>query len=35
MGLYIAKEICDKLGHQLVITSEVGQGTKIEVIFQS
>lgn len=35
MGLYIAKEICDKLGHQLVITSEVGQGTTIEVIFQS
>ena len=35
MGLYIAKEICDKLGHQLVITSEVGQGTQIEVIFQS
>ena len=35
MGLYIAKEICDKLGHQLVITSEVGKGTTIQVIFQS
>ncbi|ATP41757.1 sensor histidine kinase [Solibacillus sp. R5-41] len=35
MGLYIAKEICDKLGHQLVITSEVDQGTKIEVVFNS
>lgn len=35
MGLYIAKEICNKLGHQLLITSEVGQGTKIEVVFQS
>lgn len=35
MGLYIAKEICDKLGHQLLITSEVGKGTQIEVIFQS
>lgn len=35
MGLYIAKEICDRLGHQLLITSEVGLGTKIEVIFQS
>ncbi|MGN7477911.1 sensor histidine kinase [Solibacillus silvestris] len=35
MGLYIAKEICDKLGHQLVIESEVGQGTQVEVIFQS
>nr|WP_255731456.1 sensor histidine kinase [Solibacillus sp. MA9] len=35
MGLYIAKEICDRLGHQLVITSEVDKGTQIEVIFQS
>ena len=35
MGLYMAKEICDRLGHQLVITSEVGKGTQIEVIFQS
>jgi two-component system, OmpR family, sensor histidine kinase YxdK len=35
MGLYIAKEICNQLGHQLNITSEVGQGTTIEVIFQS
>ena len=35
MGLYIAKETCDKLGHQLFITSEVGQGTKIEVTFIS
>lgn len=35
MGLYIAKEICDKLGHQLVITSEVGKGTTIQVVFQS
>ena len=35
MGLYIAKEICDKLGHQLVITSEVGKGTTIQIVFQS
>ena len=35
MGLYIAKEICDKLVHQLTITSEVGQGTTIHVIFHS
>lgn len=34
MGLYIAKEICDKLGHELVIHSEVNKGTTIEVIFQ-
>lgn len=34
MGLYIAKEICDKLGHQLIISSKVDEGTQIEVIFQ-
>ena len=33
MGLYIAKEICDKLGHQLIISSKVDEGTQIEVIF--
>ncbi|WP_249685312.1 ATP-binding protein, partial [Bacillus velezensis] len=27
MGLCLAKEICEKLGHELVITSEVGKGT--------
>lgn len=35
MGLYIAQEICDKLGHQLVISSEVGEGTMIQIIFHS
>ncbi|MEK4627263.1 MAG: sensor histidine kinase [Solibacillus sp.] len=35
MGLYIATEICSRLGHQMHISSEVGQGTTIEVIFQS
>lgn len=34
MGLYIAKEICDKLGHELVIHSEVNSGTTVQVIFQ-
>lgn len=34
MGLYIAKEICQKLGHQLHIQSEVGKGTIIQVHFQ-
>ncbi|MBO2535141.1 sensor histidine kinase [Rummeliibacillus suwonensis] len=34
MGLYLAKEVCDKLGHQLEIESEVGQGTSIRVTFQ-
>lgn len=34
MGLYIAKEICDKLGHTFIIESEVNIGTTIQVIFQ-
>ncbi|MBK3495978.1 sensor histidine kinase [Viridibacillus sp. YIM B01967] len=33
MGLYLAQEICDKLGHQLIIESEVGKGTKMTVLF--
>ena len=34
MGLYIAHEICLKLGHQLHISSEVGEGTTVKVQFQ-
>lgn len=33
MGLYLANEICNKLGHTLQITSEVGEGTCITVTF--
>lgn len=33
MGLYLAKEICEKLGHELDITSEVGKGTIVTVTF--
>lgn len=33
MGLYLAKEICEKLGHELIITSEVGKGTIVTVTF--
>ncbi|MGE7915266.1 sensor histidine kinase [Lysinibacillus xylanilyticus] len=33
MGLYLAKEICEKLGHELKITSEVGKGTIVTVTF--
>lgn len=33
MGLYLAKEICGKLGHELKIESEVGKGTKVSVTF--
>ena len=33
MGLYLANEICEKLGHELDITSEVGKGTIVTVTF--
>ncbi|KOF10096.1 histidine kinase [Planococcus glaciei] len=33
MGLYLAKEVCDKLGHKLTISSERGQGTAVSVSF--
>lgn len=33
MGLYLAKEICGKLGHELSISSVQGQGTTISVLF--
>nr|WP_276563086.1 sensor histidine kinase [Lysinibacillus xylanilyticus] len=33
MGLYLAKEICGRLGHELNITSEVGKGTIVTVTF--
>ena len=32
IGLYLCREILDKLGHKLVITSEQGNGTKAEII---
>lgn len=33
MGLYLANEICEKLGHELEIESEVGVGTTITLTF--
>lgn len=33
MGLYLAKEICEKLGHTLNIESEVGKGTIVTISF--
>lgn len=33
MGLYLAKVICDKLGHKIYIESVEGEGTKISLIF--
>lgn len=33
MGLYIAAEVCGKLGHPLSIDSEVGTGTSVKIVF--
>lgn len=33
MGLYLANEVCGKLGHKLAIASEKGEGTTISVTF--
>ncbi|WP_332648589.1 sensor histidine kinase [Lysinibacillus sp. 54212] len=33
MGLYIAQEICRRLGHELHISSEIGIGTTVSIIF--
>ncbi|WP_033543592.1 sensor histidine kinase [Planococcus sp. CAU13] len=33
MGLYIAKEVCGKLGHELTIDSAVDQGTTVSILF--
>ncbi|KAI7248382.1 hypothetical protein KC345_g11866 [Hortaea werneckii] len=33
MGLYLVKQICGKLEHEVEITSEVGKGTSVRIIF--
>ncbi|WP_339251403.1 sensor histidine kinase [Sporosarcina sp. FSL W8-0480] len=33
MGLYIADEVCGKLGHPMAIESEVGKGTTVKLLF--
>lgn len=33
MGLYIAKNLCEKLGHKIEVESEVGKGTTVRLIF--
>lgn len=35
MGLYLVREICQRLGHQVKMTSQVGAGTKVTIHFQS
>ncbi|MFB6467446.1 ATP-binding protein [Cytobacillus sp. Hz8] len=33
MGLYLVKQICDKLGHQVKIESDLEQGTTVQIFF--
>ncbi|ONK24664.1 hypothetical protein BLX87_04100 [Bacillus sp. VT-16-64] len=33
MGLYLAKEVCERLGHHIDIESEVGVGTSVRITF--
>ena len=33
MGLYLCKHVADKLSHKIIITSEVGKGTKVRIVF--
>ncbi len=35
MGLYIAKNLCDKLGHKIVISSKVNSYTKVIITFSN
>jgi signal transduction histidine kinase len=35
MGLYLAKEVCEKLGHQLSISSIRGEGTTVSLLFDN
>ena len=35
MGLYIASEVCNRLGHPLSIESEKGIGTTVTVLFEN
>ena len=33
MGLYIAKKLCQKLGHQITINSKENEFTEVTIIF--
>lgn len=35
MGLYLANEVCGKLGHELSIESTIGKGTTVHVLFHN
>ncbi|MBT2290615.1 sensor histidine kinase [Paenibacillus albidus] len=34
MGLYLVKQICGKLGHEVEISSREGEGTAVRILFQ-
>lgn len=34
MGLYLAQEICDRLGHEMKINTRVGEGTTVSIVFK-
>ena len=34
LGLYLSKKIADQLGHDISISSQVGQGTTVSIHFQ-
>ncbi|QUG42712.1 sensor histidine kinase [Psychrobacillus sp. INOP01] len=34
MGLYLAQEICHRLGHEMKIASTVGEGTTVSIVFE-
>ncbi|WP_442604095.1 sensor histidine kinase [Paenibacillus sp. KN14-4R] len=35
MGLFLAKQVCERLGHQIEIQSELGKGTEVTLTFTS
>lgn len=35
MGLYLAKEVCQRLGHKLTVESSIGEGTTFTIIIQA
>lgn len=34
MGLYLAQEICNRLGHEIRVSSKVGEGTTVSIQFE-
>lgn len=34
LGLYLCRGVCDKLGHKLLVTSKINEGTEVTVLLQ-